>query len=403
MKPRTFEYDDYPRGKDWLITVLDRWKYVFEDFKATIFCIPSEMTAQAFKPLVDRADFIEIGIHGFNHKKGAWRDDDSIEKHLPVLDECVADDRYAPIFKAPWYGYNERMIKELADRKLVVAANNLLFFPYPADPQTKIWDRIGNQIGARSCAHLLAHPWSRKGASVRDGHLTDVRVKKWQSAWDPDDKWQLASKMACSSQLKINLGCENQIWDGWKCLDNKPRSDAVIQYEFESQIPFGDNMSDLILTSHTMQHMPESYYVTFFLECWRVLRPHGVLRIHQDDADGGYIWRAIGKKPPVGEIKSEPSKSAIVAAAEKVGFLVSESAPGETLSPHKDVLQGDNRSTLYNRGFKFYIECVKNVEVVDPRKSRRRGRYTLPAKETPVENPHAEKESQEERPGTEAG
>jgi hypothetical protein len=368
---RTLEFDDYPQGAEQLIAAADRWKKKWPDFKMTVFCVPLWMQEADYKPLLDRSEWVQVGIHGFNHIKGECRMKRHVEANLPLLDALTADTRYSSIFKAPWYGYGERIIRELADRRMVIAADNLAFFPEPTPKDWKIWSRTERTI--RGEPHLLVHP-------DFDEEKVTVRMES------PGSSWEFVMSQARPALLKINLACGRDVWDGWASLDPRSVHPDIINWSFDEQIPFGENMADVILTSHSLQHIPTNEYAEAFLECWRVLRPGGVLRLHQDDAEGGHVWRGIGHTSRVGKIKSAPDKSSMVAALRRVGFSIVDAEPGKTLSPHQDVLRGDNRTRLYNRGGKVYIEAVKDIEPdlvrrelwrVDHRATKK-GRYRLP-------------------------
>ena len=358
---RTFEYDDYPLDRDNLLSILDRGKKKYPNFKATIFAIPSMMTEENWQPLLDRAEWIQVGIHGFDHIKGECRRAKFVRRNRGRLDALVEDERYAAIFKAPWYGYSEWMLEELAKRDLTISVETLHRWPRPIPEGYKIWCR-GDRRRIEPYASTLAHPSTNARGPAKKQAISSFRVRKWQRTFSPDDQWAYCLDMARPALLKLNLGCEKDVWDGWVCMDNRQTKPEVVIWDFNDMLPYADCTADIILTSHTLQHLSVEDYPQFFLECWRVLRPQGVLRLHQDDADSGYTWRKVGSQSRIGEIKSGPSKSNTIKALDMVGFTIShKAAPGSTLSPHKDVFQGDNRMTHYSRGTKFYLEAIKDI------------------------------------------
>ena len=137
-----------------------------------------------------------------------------------------------------------------------------------------------------------------------------------------------------------------------------------------------------------MGYVREDKYIEAALEIWRVLRPDGIWGLQDDCTDSGYIWRKQGQTNTCGqgEMLSEPTKGKLFAMLRAVGFEIHESGPGETLSPHKDVLEFDSRPRRHRLGHKFYAEAVKRVvpgfDISRPRwhdfRAQKRGRYLLP-------------------------
>ena len=81
--------------------------------------------------------------------------------------------------------------------------------------------------------------------------------------------------------LQVNLACGTVFVSGhnWINLDYVSSSPAVQQANLLSRLPIGDNSADLVYSSHFLEHIPHDKVDSFLLECWRILKPGGVLRL----------------------------------------------------------------------------------------------------------------------------
>ena len=87
--------------------------------------------------------------------------------------------------------------------------------------------------------------------------------------------------------LKINLACGSVFVSGhnWLNLDYGSSSPAVQQANILSRLPICDNSADLVYSSHFLEHIPRDKVDYFLLECWRILKPGGVLRLVVPDLE----------------------------------------------------------------------------------------------------------------------
>ncbi len=119
-----------------------------------------------------------------------------------------------------------------------------------------------------------------------------------------------------TNPLKINIGCgpTGQI-DGFINMDNSPsvllarvpmlkivlyktgviseqqyNADwrGVIRCDVSKQLPFGDEIVDKIYSSHFLEHIPQDKGVRVLVECFRVLKYGGVMRLVVPDL----LWHA---------------------------------------------------------------------------------------------------------------
>lgn len=71
--------------------------------------------------------------------------------------------------------------------------------------------------------------------------------------------------------IAINLGCGRNHIEGWKNYD--------ADVDITKPLPFHDQQADFVLAEHVVEHVGYYEAVAFFRECFRILKPDGVLRI----------------------------------------------------------------------------------------------------------------------------
>ena len=103
--------------------------------------------------------------------------------------------------------------------------------------------------------------------------------------------------MTVAAELKLNIGCGTSGIDGWVNIDNSP-SILLSRFPFgrrifrtpdwprdvrradvRKRIPFPDSSVSCIYSSHTFEHFTYEESLAVARECFRVLRPGGILRI----------------------------------------------------------------------------------------------------------------------------
>jgi len=72
--------------------------------------------------------------------------------------------------------------------------------------------------------------------------------------------------------VKIHVGCGGNILEGFDNTD----FDKV---DITKPLPWGDNIADLIFAEHVVEHINIQQALGFFSECYRVLKPGGILRV----------------------------------------------------------------------------------------------------------------------------
>lgn len=81
---------------------------------------------------------------------------------------------------------------------------------------------------------------------------------------------------------KLHLGCGSVLIDGWVNIDlDSPVAD--LHHDLTEPLPFADASISHIFAEHLIEHVDHSEAHSLVNECWRVLKPGGVLRLTTPD------------------------------------------------------------------------------------------------------------------------
>lgn len=83
----------------------------------------------------------------------------------------------------------------------------------------------------------------------------------------------------------LNLGCGRRFNDAWTNVNFISTGKGVIAHNLTKGIPFPDDSFDVVYHSHLLEHFTRSAAKDFLKECYRVLRPQGVLRVVVPDLE----------------------------------------------------------------------------------------------------------------------
>ncbi len=83
----------------------------------------------------------------------------------------------------------------------------------------------------------------------------------------------------------LNLGCGATFHQDWTNVDFSDHGGKVLAYDLRLGIPFADDSFDVVYHSHVLEHMPKAWGDFFIQECYRVLRPGGLLRVVVPDLE----------------------------------------------------------------------------------------------------------------------
>ncbi|NEQ99869.1 MAG: methyltransferase domain-containing protein [Cyanothece sp. SIO2G6] len=83
----------------------------------------------------------------------------------------------------------------------------------------------------------------------------------------------------------LNLGCGRRYQTDWTNIDFRSGSEFVSAHDLSKGIPALDESFDLVYHSHLLEHFTKDDAEVFIQECFRVLRPQGILRVVVPDLE----------------------------------------------------------------------------------------------------------------------
>jgi len=83
----------------------------------------------------------------------------------------------------------------------------------------------------------------------------------------------------------VNLGCGNKYHENWMNFDFKSNNEEVQEFDLNKKLPFKDNTIDVVYSSHVLEHFSKDKAPVFLDECYRILRPEGIIRIVVPDLE----------------------------------------------------------------------------------------------------------------------
>ena len=83
----------------------------------------------------------------------------------------------------------------------------------------------------------------------------------------------------------LNLGCGYRYHSDWTNINFTSTGDDIIAYNLTQGIPFPNDSFDVVYHSHVLEHFSKAQAEPFIKECYRVLRPQGILRVVVPDLE----------------------------------------------------------------------------------------------------------------------
>lgn len=84
---------------------------------------------------------------------------------------------------------------------------------------------------------------------------------------------------------KLNLGCGNKFHPDWINIDMYPSDESVLKCNFLNGIPLEANYFDIVYHSHVLEHFTRPLGKRLIQECFRILKPGGILRMAFPDLE----------------------------------------------------------------------------------------------------------------------
>lgn len=83
----------------------------------------------------------------------------------------------------------------------------------------------------------------------------------------------------------LNIGCGRRYHRDWTNLDLEANDPSVIRHDVTRGIPFDEHQFDAVYHSHILEHLRPEQGRQLVAECFRVLKPGGVLRMVVPDLE----------------------------------------------------------------------------------------------------------------------
>lgn len=77
----------------------------------------------------------------------------------------------------------------------------------------------------------------------------------------------------------LNVGCGNRFHPAWTNVDLTSRHEDVEEYDLRRGLPYSDGSFDGVYHSHVLEHLPPAEGQKLLKDCYRILKPGGVLRV----------------------------------------------------------------------------------------------------------------------------
>lgn len=83
----------------------------------------------------------------------------------------------------------------------------------------------------------------------------------------------------------LNLGCGHRLHPAWINIDYVATEAGVLAHDLTRGIPFPEKAVDVVYHSHFLEHLSRAAAERCLCECFRVLRPQGLLRVVVPDLE----------------------------------------------------------------------------------------------------------------------
>lgn len=195
-----------------------------------------------------------VPVEGTRRKEIGWVETGLMFFDCRYLSETNFTARY------DWPNRTERPTPE----KVIfgMLGRDLKLMPWKAERGDKSQITVGNVTELDWVTHCHDRPeiYERFVDAVAGGTVAAEAPVAW------DDK-----SIDWGDKVKLNFGCGTNRIEGWQNFD----SDVNIA----RRLPFPDNHADFIFAEHVVEHIDFYQAVEFFKECFRVLKPGGIIRI----------------------------------------------------------------------------------------------------------------------------
>ena len=116
----------------------------------------------------------------------------------------------------------------------------------------------------------------------------------WRLTRGRRDEAITTSYLSGRPPYRLHIGCGLNILPGWLNSDYYPANKDLLHVDAEKSFPFPDETFDFIFSEHMIEHIPYPSAHHMLLECFRVLKPGGTIRISTPDLN--FLIALYGEK-----------------------------------------------------------------------------------------------------------
>jgi predicted SAM-dependent methyltransferase len=132
-------------------------------------------------------------------------------------------------------------------------------------------------------------------ASSRQSKDEEPMISTVSELFSPPIVWKVYHRIRCEfrrllvakrleGQKRLHLACGNRILPGWANIDLESGAN-VVRWDLTRGLPIRSESIDLIFCEHFIEHISLGEAEALLSECWRSLRPGGILRISTPNLD----------------------------------------------------------------------------------------------------------------------
>ena len=350
------EFDDYPIRADRTMDLLEKLKESHPGLKITMFAIPALMTEEAWKR-VDK-DWIQIGIHGYDHSKGEMRKDKifSEQHHIDKLAAIMKDPRWQRIIKPPHYGYGHSVLGACSKLGLAVSIRKrgdvyTKFTSLDKVPELKAYIKYERSENERWFSHPAGIP------QLFQQKTQDQFVAKYAAC---EGRCAFLMDTLDRALHKVYLGAGVHTVPGFENYDIKQCTPDTVIWKWNDPIRLPDNSCSEILIQQSIMYCNKDNYVDNLKECRRVLAPGGRVLIKEDN-NKVRIWRQPGYNRHGGLVQSNTNREELEQLLVASGFVVAPDTPVQLLHAHPGYF---NRGVMVRSGECFIVKGIALKEEV---------------------------------------
>jgi predicted SAM-dependent methyltransferase len=159
---------------------------------------------------------------------------------------------------------------------------------------------------------------------AKAGLFEVARHPSWhmKNAFRQSSRRQIEDYMAAHTVKKLHIGCAWHLMPGWLNNDLYPTRKEAVHFDATKTFPIPSSSFDYIFSEHMIEHLTYDGGAMMLRECYRVLKPGGVIRTSTPDLQFLIDLYKEPKSPMQAEYIKVASKWDTRSAAEMDTFVI---------------------------------------------------------------------------------